>query len=132
VPHFDQSLVELVHRRGGVVAFEEMAQMQLDQLDRDDPFPGMARRLLEHPLWGTAGRRARLTVELARRSAADGAIHFNHWGCRQGLGSVPLLRQAFAEAGIPFLAIDGDAVAAAGSTDERETGQLESFLELIF
>jgi benzoyl-CoA reductase/2-hydroxyglutaryl-CoA dehydratase subunit BcrC/BadD/HgdB len=131
VPHFDQSLVQLVQSRGGVVAFEEMAQMQLDQVDPADPFPGLARRLLEHPLWGTATRRARLTVELARRSQADGAIHFNHWGCRQGLGSVPALRQAFSQAGIPFLAVDGDALAAPGAAEDRGAGQLESFLELL-
>jgi benzoyl-CoA reductase/2-hydroxyglutaryl-CoA dehydratase subunit BcrC/BadD/HgdB len=131
VPHFDQSLVQLVQSRGGVVAFEEMAQMQLDQIDPSDPFPGLARRLLEHPLWGSATRRARLTVELAKRARADGVIHFNHWGCRQGLGSVPVLREAFTSAGIPFLAVDGDALAAPGSAEDRTTGQLESFLELL-
>lgn len=131
VPHFDHSLVQLVQDRGGVVALEEMACMQLDQVDPDDPFPGLARRLLEHPLWGTASRRARLTLELARLSRADGVVHFNHWGCRQGLGSVPVLRQAFLQAGIPFLAVDGDALDGAGSSDDRAAGQLESFLELL-
>lgn len=131
MPHFDHSLVELLRRWGGVVAFEEMARMQLDQVDREDPFPGLARRLLEHPLWGTSSRRARLVTELATRMSVDGVLHFNHWGCRQGLGSVPVLRKSLHEAGIPFLALDGDALDSPGSAEDGVVGQLESFLELL-
>ena len=97
-----------------MVIFEEMGQMHLETVDPDDPFPGLARRLTDHALWGTSARRARLNVALAKQLKVDGAVHFNHWGCRHGLGSVPVVRAAFMEAGIPFLAIDGDALARGG------------------
>ncbi len=131
VPHHDRELFDLLRDRGAVVIFEEMGQMHLDTVDPDDPFPGLARRLTDHALWGTSTRRARLNIALAKQLKVDGAVHFNHWGCRHGLGSVPVLRSAFMEAGIPFLAIDGDALARGGPNQEKSLQQMESFLELL-
>jgi hypothetical protein len=131
IPHHDHEIFALLEKRGAVVIFEEMGQMHLDAIDPDDPFPGLARRLTDHALWGTSARRARLNVALAKRLRVDGAVHFNHWGCRHGLGSVPVLRSAFMAAGIPFLAIDGDALARGGPNHEKSLQQMESFLELF-
>jgi hypothetical protein len=131
VPHHDREIFDLLQKRGAVVIFEEMGQMHLETIDPDDPFSGLARRLTDHALWGTSARRARLNVALAKRLKVDGAVHFNHWGCRHGLGSVPVVRSAFVEAGIPFLAIDGDALARGGPNQEKSLQQMESFLELL-
>jgi benzoyl-CoA reductase/2-hydroxyglutaryl-CoA dehydratase subunit BcrC/BadD/HgdB len=131
VPHHDREIFDLLEQRDAVVIFEEMGQMHLDTVDPDDPFPGLARRLTDHALWGTSTRRARLNVSLAKQLKVDGAVHFNHWGCRHGLGSVPVIRTAFMEAGIPFLAIDGDALARGGPNQEKSLQQMESFLELL-
>jgi hypothetical protein len=131
VPHHDKELFELVGQRGATVVFEEMGQMHLGPVDPNDPFPGLARRLTDNALWGTSARRARLNVALAKRLKVDGAVHFNHWGCRHGLGSVPVVRAAFAEAGIPFLAIDGDALARGGPQQEKSMQAMESFLEML-
>jgi hypothetical protein len=131
VPHHDAAIFELMAGRGAAVVFEEMGQMHLETVDPDDPFPGLARRLTDNVMWGSSSRRARLNVALAKRLKVDGAIHFNHWGCRHGLGSVPVVRTAFMEAGIPFLAIDGDALARGGPNQEKSLQQMESFLELL-
>jgi benzoyl-CoA reductase/2-hydroxyglutaryl-CoA dehydratase subunit BcrC/BadD/HgdB len=131
VPHHDREIFDMLEKRGAVVIFEEMGQMHLETVDPDDPFPGLARRLTDHALWGTSSRRARLNVALAKQLKVDGAVHFNHWGCRHGLGSVPVVRSAFMEAGIPFLAIDGDALARGGPNQEKSLLQMESFLELL-
>ena len=128
VPHYDPAPFDLITAQGAVVVFEEMAQADLPLLDPDDPFPAMARRLLEHPLWGTSARRARLVVRLAQRGRVDGVVHFNHRGCRHGVGSVPVLREALRAAGIPFVAIDGDALDRSAKEACR---QLEAFLELL-
>jgi hypothetical protein len=131
MPHHDAELFDLLEKRGAVVIFEEMGQMHLGAIDPDDPFPGLARRLTDHTLWGTSSRRARLNVDLAKRLRVDGAVHFNHWGCRQGLGSVPVVRAAFMQAGIPFLALDGDALAHGGPNQEKSLQQMETFLEML-
>ena len=131
VPHHDKEIFDLLEQRGAVVIFEEMGQMHMDTIDPENPFPGLARRLTDHTLWGTSTRRARLNVALAKQLKVDGAVHFNHWGCRHGLGSVPVVRSAFMEAGIPFLAVDGDALARGGPNQEKSLQQMESFLELL-
>ncbi len=131
VPHHDRDLFELMEKREAVVIFEEMGQMHLETIDPEHPFPGLAKRLTDHTLWGTSARRARLNVALAKHLKVDGAVHFNHWGCRHGLGSVPVVRSAFLEAGIPFLAIDGDALARGGPNQEKSVQAMESFLELL-
>jgi elongation factor G len=108
-----------------------MGQMHLETIDVDDPFPGLAKRLTDNTLWGSSTRRARLNVALAKQLKVDGVVHFNHWGCRHGLGSVPVIRNAFTEAGIPFLAIDGDALGRGGPQQEKSMQALESFLEIL-
>jgi len=131
VPHHDHEIFEMLHERGACVIFEEMGQMHLETVDPEDPFPGLAKRLTDNVLWGSSARRARLNVALAKQLRVDGVVHFNHWGCRHGLGSVPVIRAAFVEAGIPFLAIDGDALARGGPQQEKSRQAMESFLELL-
>jgi benzoyl-CoA reductase/2-hydroxyglutaryl-CoA dehydratase subunit BcrC/BadD/HgdB len=131
IPHHDRELFELIHNRGATVIFEEMGNMHLEPVDSNDPFPGLAKRLTNNMLWGTSSRRARLDVALAKQLRVDGAVHFNHWGCRHGLGSVPVVRAAFMKAGIPFLAIDGDALARGGPQQEKSLQAMESFLEML-
>ncbi len=131
VPHHDAEIFDMLRDRGAVVIFEEMGQMHQETVDPDNPFPGLARRLTDNVLWGTSARRARLNIALAQQLKVDGAVHFNHWGCRHGLGSVPVLRAAFVQAGIPFLAIDGDALARGGPQQEKSRQAMESFLELL-
>ncbi|MGI5939943.1 MAG: 2-hydroxyacyl-CoA dehydratase [Thermoleophilia bacterium] len=131
VPHHDNGLFDLLRRRGAAIVFEEMGQMHLETIDPYDPFPGLAKRLTDNKLWGTSTRRARLNVALAKQLKVDGVVHFNHWGCRHGLGSVPVIRAAFMDAGIPFLAVDGDALAKGGAQQEKSMQAMESFLEML-
>lgn len=131
VPHHDHSLYELILARGGAVVFEEIVTAELRPLDPRDPYSELARRLIEHPLWGSASRRARLVLELVDQNQIDGVVHFNHWGCRHGVGSLPVLRDALSRAGVPFLAIDGDALDHPGAGNGVALGQMESFLEML-
>jgi benzoyl-CoA reductase/2-hydroxyglutaryl-CoA dehydratase subunit BcrC/BadD/HgdB len=131
VPHHDAEIFDMLRERDAVVIFEEMGQMHLETVDPENPFPGLAKRLTDNVMWGTSARRARLNVELAKQLKVDGVVHFNHWGCRHGLGSVPVVRAAFVEAGIPFIAIDGDALGRGGPQQEKSRQAMESFLELL-
>jgi benzoyl-CoA reductase/2-hydroxyglutaryl-CoA dehydratase subunit BcrC/BadD/HgdB len=131
VPHHDDQIFTMLAEHDAAVVFEEMGQMHHETVDPDDPFPGLAKRLTDNTLWGSSARRARLTVALAKQLKVDGAVHFNHWGCRHGLGSLPVVRSAFMQAGIPFLAIDGDALARKGAQQDKSRQAMESFLELL-
>jgi hypothetical protein len=131
VPHHDRAVFDLLEKWGAVVILEEMGQMHGETIDPDEPFPGLAKRLADNVLWGSSARRARLNLALAKRLKVDGAVHFNHWGCRHGLGSAPVVRAAFVKAGIPFLSIDGDALTRGGPDQEKSLLAMESFLELL-
>lgn len=131
VPHHDSGIIDLMRERDALIVFDEMSQMHTDTIDPDDPFPGLARRLTDNVMWGTSTRRARLTLALAKQLKVDGVVHFNHWGCRHGLGTVPVLRTSFSKAGIPFIAIDGDALGRGGAQTEKSRQAMESFLELL-
>jgi benzoyl-CoA reductase/2-hydroxyglutaryl-CoA dehydratase subunit BcrC/BadD/HgdB len=130
-PRDDDGTYTLMRDHDTFVAFEEVGQVRLEPLDPDDPFPGLARRMIEHPLWGSAARRAREVLDLARATNVDGVVHYNHLGCRQALGSVPAIRQTLVEAGLPFIAFDGDALAHAGNNEGQGHSEFESFLELL-
>ena len=130
-PHQDDGTYGLMSDHVTFVAFDEVGQVRLEPLDADDPFPGLARRMIEHPLWGSAARRAREVLALVRATKVDGVVHYNHLGCRQALGSVPAIRQTLVEAGVPFIAFDGDAMARPGSDDGQGRSEFESFLELL-
>jgi len=131
VPHHDSGLVDLMRERGAMIVFDELGQMHTEAVDPDDPFPGLARRLTDNVMWGTSTRRARLTLALAKQLRVDAVVHFNQWGCRHGVGTVPVLRAAFSKAGIPFLAVDGDALGRGGLQQEKSRQSMESFLELL-
>lgn len=131
VPHHDHSLYELIVKRGGAIVFEEIVAAELRPLDPSYPYTELARRLIEHPLWGSASRRARLVLELVERNHIEGVIHFTHWGCRHGMGSLPVLHDALSWAGVPFLAIDGDALGRPGAGDGLAVSRMESFLEML-
>lgn len=131
VPHHDHSLYELIVARGGAIVFEEIVAAELRPLDPSYPYTELARRLIEHPLWGSASRRARLVLELVERNHIEGVIHFTHWGCRHGMGSLPVLHDALSRAGVPFLAIDADALGHPGAGDGVAVSRMESFLEML-
>ncbi len=131
MPHHDSSIIDLMRERGAMILFDEMSQMHLEMVDPDDPYPGLAKRLTDNATWGTSARRARLNLALAKHLKVDGVVHFNHWGCRHGLGAVPVLRAAFSKAGIPFIAVDGDALARGGPQQQKSRQAMESFLELL-
>ena len=102
-PHHDSGVIDLMRERGALVLFEEMGQMHLENVDPADPFPGLAKRLTDNASWGSSARRARLNVALAKQLKVDGVVHFNHLGCRQGLGSVPVHPRRLQQGGHPLL-----------------------------
>jgi len=100
-------------------------------MDPHDPFSSLAAKVGGHFLVGPVERRASYLASLAEEYRLEGAIHFNHWGCRQSCGGAQLVKQALQEKGIPTLILDGDCV------DEREyqegqiSTRLEAFLESL-
>ncbi len=130
-PWYAQGIFDALERHGARLVCEEYTHATWDELDTERPYPSLAGKVAGHFLVGAAERRAAHLARLARDYRVDGAIHYNHWGCRQSCGGAMLVKSALQEIGVPVLTIDGDCV------DEREyqegqlSTRLEAFLEAL-
>ncbi len=91
----------------------------------------IARRLISTPGNGPLTRRLNNLEKIYRDAAADGIVHFSHWGCHQASGATPLLQKHFAGKGIPFLNVNGDCVDAASCGLEQHKTRYTAFLESL-
>ncbi|MDI6894175.1 MAG: 2-hydroxyacyl-CoA dehydratase family protein [Bacillota bacterium] len=117
--------------QGAVIAVEEMTHLWWQELDPGHPWESLGGKITSHFLWGPVDRRVEVMLQLARDYGVDGIVHYSHWGCRQSTGAVSILRQASAQAGIPFLNLDGDCIDPRNGREEQARTRLEAFLESI-
>ena len=103
----------------------------VDQLDPQDPFDFMARRLVGNTSNGPAARRVEAALKMAQEAGADGAVVFGHWGCKQTLGMAGLAQKAFDEAGIPLLVLNGDGCDPRNAADGPMGTRAQAFLESL-
>lgn len=111
------------------MAYDSLAV--LDQLDPEDPYGFMARRLVGSSFNGPARRRVDDALRWARAAKADGAVVFGHWGCKQTLGMAHMGQAVFEEAGIPMLALDGDGCDPRNAQDGQMVTRAQAFLESL-
>jgi hypothetical protein len=116
---------------GAAVVIDELNDITWDPIDPDDPFPGLARRMLSIPLTGPVERRIRSLQRLAKEYQVDGAINPCHWGCRQGTGARGLIEEGLMTAGVPVLNLEVDCVDPRNFSEGQLRTRLEAFLEMI-
>jgi benzoyl-CoA reductase/2-hydroxyglutaryl-CoA dehydratase subunit BcrC/BadD/HgdB len=130
-PWYSQGIFEALERHNARLVCEEYTHCCWDTMDPGDPYTSLARKVGGHFLVGPVERRASHLTSLAEDYRVHGAIHYNHWGCRQSCGGAELVKKALKEKEIPTLVLDGDCV------DEREyqegqlSTRLEAFLESL-
>lgn len=110
-PFYNSDLIETIEKTlNAPIVFEEVNYIGWDELDTDDPFPSLARKLL------TSGfldqdRRIRYLKKITTDGRINGVILYNH-----GFGRCTLsdpcfsrqLKEAFLDIRIPVLVLDGD------------------------
>lgn len=99
--------------------------------DTDDPYRGMAQRMIFNSLNGSALDRLDRGIELAKATKADGAVWFNHWGCKHTIALSQLAKMRFEEAGIPMLVLDGDGCDRSRGGEGQTATRLGAFIELL-
>lgn len=122
-----------------VFLFNENAQIvgcelaQPTDLSRysEDPYEAMALRLVYHYLNGSVTRRIDAGIRHALATKADGAIWFNHWGCKHTLGGSILAQKKFDEAGLPLLILDGDGCDISHGGEGQTATRLGAFMEML-
>ncbi|GAB4343547.1 MAG: 2-hydroxyacyl-CoA dehydratase family protein [Candidatus Abyssubacteria bacterium] len=131
-PVFETDIMaRLEQEMRAVIVVDLMGEAWWPELDPRDPFRAFAMKILSNPeLQPMEWRTARLK-RLARKYRVDGAVHFLQWGCRWNYGQTALYREAIAELGLPFLALDGDAVDKRATPHGQILTRLEAFQELL-
>lgn len=131
MPYHRTNLFDLFEDRGVRIVCDELSMVYWEPTDERAPLRSMAERMLRHPGHGSIMTRARRACRLAQEYQVDGALHFNHWGCRQGCGGVRVIKDALAEVGVPMLSLDGDGADDRNYAPGQEKTRVEAFLEML-
>lgn len=135
-PFFLDSLKRLLNQsqEAQIVASDMLYDQVLPEgraFGADQPFESMAERLVRCCFNGPADRRAARLLELARATAADGAVVFCHWGCKETAGAAQLISSTLEEAGFPTLVLDGDGCDRSNDMEGQMSTRLTAFLEML-
>lgn len=113
------------------VVIDELNSINWDPIDPDDPYPGIAKRMIKIPLNGVVDHRLDLIRKLARDYRIDGAINPCNFGCRQGTGARGMIQDSLAEIGVPVLNLEVDCVDVRNFSEGQLRTRLEAFLEML-
>lgn len=122
---------ELYFNENAQIVGCELAQTFDGTLDPKRPYEAMAKRLVYHALNGSALRRIQNGIRCAKEAGADGAVWFNHWGCKHTLGIAQLAKKKFEEEGLPLLILDGDGCDRSHGGEGQTATRLGAFLEML-
>lgn len=112
-------------------AFEEQSHVYWQPLDPKDPYRSLARKCLDMPWVGPLSRRLAVADQIISDYQARGVYFTSNWGCRHLIGGVQVLRQHFAQSGIPFLNLDVDLGDDRNVDFSMLYSRVEEFLEIL-
>jgi benzoyl-CoA reductase/2-hydroxyglutaryl-CoA dehydratase subunit BcrC/BadD/HgdB len=114
-----------------VIVIDELNSITWEPIDPQDPYTGLARRIISLPLNGPVQRRVEHLQNLAAAYRVDGAINPCHWGCRQGTGARGIIAQGLKAIGVPVLNLEVDCVDARNFGQGQVNTRLEAFAEML-
>ncbi|MBN1849885.1 MAG: 2-hydroxyacyl-CoA dehydratase [Deltaproteobacteria bacterium] len=114
-----------------VVVVDELNDITWDPIDPDDPYEGLAKRILNNPLVESLDKRIEHLIKLAQTYHVDGMINPCHWGCLQGTGARGLVEAGLKKAGIPVLNLEVDCVDAKNFSEGQARTRLQAFIEML-
>lgn len=132
IPYWTASVKALLAFNPAVqIVGTDMVTASFVDFDPEDPYDAMARRMVYNALNGQIERRIREGLSWAKTVNAQGAVWFNHWGCKHTLGGAQLAKKRFEAEGLPLLILDGDGVDRSRGGEGQTTTRLEAFLEML-
>ncbi len=131
-PVFETDIMAYVEQRlRAVIVVDVLGEVWWPELDAREPFRALATKMLSNPELLPMERKVERLLRLADGYHVDGVVHFLQWGCRWNMGQSSIFKAAMTGAGLPFLALDGDAVDKRATPHGQMLTRLEAFMELL-
>ena len=100
-------------------------------INPEDPYSGIAKRMISQPFNGKIDQRLNHLKKLAEEYKINGAINPTNWGCRQGSGSRGLIEDSLKEIGIPTINLEVDCVDSRNFSEGQIRTRMEAFIEML-
>ncbi len=121
----------LKYEYGAIIVVDELNDIWWDPIDPDDPYTGIAKRIIGSPLNGETNNRIDHLKALAKSYKIDGAINPCHWGCRQGTGARGLVEDGLKTIDVPVLNLEVDCVDNRNFAEGQLRTRIEAFIEML-
>jgi benzoyl-CoA reductase/2-hydroxyglutaryl-CoA dehydratase subunit BcrC/BadD/HgdB len=139
LPYLDLAVLTETEKRYGAVNVMDHLQWWREHadwlIDPDDPVASLAYRAqfgTASPLQGTVLDHAEALRQAALKCKADGVVHFNNLGCRDGAGGDRILKDTIERSlGLPWATINCGVLDSSLTSFDDVMGQLEHFFETV-
>jgi benzoyl-CoA reductase/2-hydroxyglutaryl-CoA dehydratase subunit BcrC/BadD/HgdB len=131
VPTYRSNLFDLLKENGIAVPLCETFRIHSEEIDENEPFESLALRCLNNPFVGAGSRRTEGLDRIVEDYALDGALLFATPACKHANTAYPLLKDAVAELGLPFLMLDMDIGDPRDYSPGYTLARLQVFAELL-
>ncbi|MBF0225267.1 MAG: 2-hydroxyacyl-CoA dehydratase [Desulfobacterales bacterium] len=113
------------------IVIDELNDITWEKIDVDDPFTGIAKRIISIPFNGKAEKRIEHLKFLAKEYKIQGAINPCNWGCRQGTGERGLISDGLKEIGVPVVNLEIDCIDQRNFAEGQVKTRIAAFIEMI-
>lgn len=130
-PYYPNEIFVILENYNCRVVSEEFTHVYWNEIDVNEPFLGLANKMLSNPLRGDGRNRLNTILKIVDDYKIDGVIMFSHWGCRQSNGIAKILKDELTKKSIPLLNLDGDCVDKNNASVGQTKTRVEGFAEII-
>jgi benzoyl-CoA reductase/2-hydroxyglutaryl-CoA dehydratase subunit BcrC/BadD/HgdB len=131
-PYYDNSLIDFIEKDMNCdIVFEEINYIHWGEMDPDDPFRSLARKLILNSPVGPIEHWIEDSFGLLEKYRVNAVISFNHWGCRQLSSTNQIFKDELKKRGIPALELGGDCIDNRNYSFQQMKTRIQAFIEMI-
>lgn len=131
-PYYSNVLFEYLElKHKSAVVFEEANFIYWPEMDPDEPFKSLAKKLLYNPPTDFSNKWLAYTISLIEEYDIDGIVEFAQWGCRFLSAGTQIVKDALQSKNIPLLIIDGDCIDRRDYSDAQIKTRIDAFVEIL-
>lgn len=121
--------LERTHK--AAVVFEEVNTVYWEEMNPEEPFKSLAKKLLSNPPTDFSNKWLIHTISLVDDYNIDGIIEFAQWGCRYLSANTQIVKEVLQIKKIPLLIIDGDCIDRRDYSDAQIKTRIDAFVEIL-